>query len=226
VSEAVGAPGGEAARDGAPGGEAAGHDQYAVNTAPFHAFVASATATVERHADAERAIAELREPFSKLLWNDDWLPDAFAVPAVEGGMGGGIGSYLLYRNAARSLSISSLVVPAGAMTPIHDHLGWGLVGLYRGEQHEEVFRRTDGGERDGRAHLDLVDRRHLRRGDFYELIPPDGDIHRVVAANQQPSVSIHLLRNDVGCIERHSFDLEARSVRPFRSGYVNVECKE
>jgi predicted metal-dependent enzyme (double-stranded beta helix superfamily) len=200
-------------------------DEYVVNTAPFHAFVASVVAVVERQSDAEAAIAELRDPFARLLRDDDWLPDAFAVPAVDGGMGGGIGSYLLYRNAARTLSISSLVVPAAAMTPIHDHLGWGLVGLYRGEQHEEVFRRTDAGEREGQADLDLIDRRHLRRGDFYALIPPDGDIHRVVAASAQPSVSIHLLRNDVGCVHRHSFDLEAHEVRPFRSGYVNVECR-
>ncbi|HEY3109166.1 MAG TPA: hypothetical protein VGL23_10470 [Chloroflexota bacterium] len=214
-------------RVGAPGPDRV--DEYALNTAPFHSFVAAAAAIVERHTDAEGAIAELREPFSKLLRDDDWLPDAFAVPAVNSGMGGGIGAYLLYRNAAGTLSISSLVVPAGAMTPIHDHLGWGLVGLYRGEQHEEVFRRTDRGERDGEADLDLVERRHLRSGDFYELIPPEGDIHRVVAAHpegtRQPSVSIHLLRNDVGCIDRHSFDLEAHAVRPFRSGYVNVECQ-
>lgn len=71
-----------------------------------------------------------------------------------------------------------------------------------------------------------MERRHLTRGDFYELIPPDGDIHRVVAANEQPSVSIHLLRNDVGCIHRHQFELEAHAVKPFRSGYVNVECPE
>ena len=201
-------------------------DEYVVNTAPFHEFVAAVTAVVERHADPEPAIAALREPFSRLLRDDGWLPDAYAVPAEKSGMGGGIGSYLLYRNAARTLSISALVVPAGAMTPIHDHLGWGLVGLYRGEQHEEVFRRTDRGEQPGRAELDLVERRHLRRGDFYELIPPEGDIHRVVAAGEQPSVSIHLLRNDVGCIDRHSFDLEASEIRPFRSGYVNVECRD
>ena len=204
--------------------EAEGIDEYTVNTAPFHAFVAAAAAIVARHGEPADAVAELRQPFATLLRDDDWLPDAFAIPAANGGMGGGIGSYLLYRNRDRTLSISSLVVPAGAMTPIHDHLGWGLVGLYRGEQHEEVFRRTDRGEQAGRAELDLVERRHLRRGDFYELIPPDGDIHRVVAADPEPSVSIHLLRNDVGCIDRHSFDLEAHAVRPFRSGYVNVEC--
>jgi len=204
----------------------AARDELYVETPAFKRYVADVAAVLERHADAAQAIAALREPFARLLWSDDWLPDDLASPCARGGMGGGIGSYLLYRNAERTLSISSLVVPAGAQTPVHDHLAWGLVGLYRGEQHEEVFRRTDRGEADGRADLDLVERRHLRRGDFYELIPPEGDIHRVVAANEQPSVSIHLLRNDVGCVHRHSFEPEAHAVKGFRSGYVNVECAD
>ena len=45
---------------------------------------------------------------------------------------------LIFRAADRSLSLFSLVVPPGAATPIHDHLAWGLVGLYRGEQAFEV----------------------------------------------------------------------------------------
>lgn len=201
-------------------------DELYVETPAFRQYVADVESVLARDDDPEAAIAALREPFSRLLWSDDWLPHEFARPAANSGMGGGIGSYLLYRNAERTLSISALVVPAGAMTPVHDHLAWGLVGLYRGEQHEEVFRRTDRGEQDGHADLELVDRRHLRRGDFYELIPPEGDIHRVVAANEQPSVSIHLLRNDVGCIHRHSFEPEEHVVKGFRSGYVNVECAD
>jgi predicted metal-dependent enzyme (double-stranded beta helix superfamily) len=201
-------------------------EEFYVDTAAFKQYVADVTDVLARHEAPAEAIAALREPFSRLLWSDDWLPGEFALPALNSGMGGGIGSYLLYRNAERTLSISSLVVPAGAMTPVHDHLAWGLVGLYRGEQHEEVFRRTDGGDREGRADLELVERRHLGRGDFYELIPPEGDIHRVVAADEQPSVSIHLLRNDVGCIHRHAFEPEEHVVKGFRSGYVNVECAD
>jgi predicted metal-dependent enzyme (double-stranded beta helix superfamily) len=201
-------------------------DQYYVETEPFRAFVRSLAELLDGEPDTDRAIERLREPFGRLLRSDDWLPERFARPAERSGMGGGIGSYLLYRNAERTLSLSSLVVPAGAMTPVHDHLAWGLVGLYRGEQFEEVFARRDAGAASGRADLEVVDRRHLRRGDFYDLRPPEGDIHRVVAANEQPSVSIHLLRNDVGCVHRHAFDPEAHEVRPFRSGYVNVECPE
>ena len=190
--------------------------EYYVDTDSFRSFVASVVQIVETEPDPARAIDRLRGPFGELLHNDDWLPEQFAHPAQNSGMGGGIGSYLLYRNAERTLSVSALVVPAGAMTPVHDHLAWGLVGLYRGEQFEEVFSET----------LDVVDRRHLRRGDVYDLIPPHGDIHRVVAANEQPSVSIHLLRNDVGCIHRHRFDPDTKTTSDFRSGYVNVECPD
>jgi len=65
----------------------------------------------------------------------------------------------------------SLVVPPAAQTPVHDHLAWGLVGLYRGTQDEEIFVREEGG-------LRLTERRALRAGDFYALIPPRDDIHR------------------------------------------------
>jgi predicted metal-dependent enzyme (double-stranded beta helix superfamily) len=108
---------------------------------------------------------------------------------------------------------------------VHDHLAWGLVGLYRGEQEEEVFRRLDDGTAAGVARLERVERRRLRSGDFYELIPPAGDIHRVRSAPESASVSIHMLGNDVGCVDRHVFEPEKSLVLPFRSGYTNAPCR-
>ena len=59
-------------------------------------------------------------------------------------MGGGIGQWLLFRSHDRSLCLFSLVVPPGAMTPIHDHLAWGIIGLYRGNQDEEFYHPGNG----------------------------------------------------------------------------------
>ena len=72
--------------------------------------------------------------------------------------------------------------------------------------------------------LELVDRRPLAAGDFYVLIPPHDDIHRVRTTSPETSVSIHLLTNDTGCVWRHAFDPESGAEQPFRSGYVNVTC--
>ena len=58
------------------------------------------------------------------------------------------------------------------------------------------------------------------------LIPPTDDIHRVRTTSAETSVSIHLLTNDTGCVWRHAFDPDSGEERPFRSGYVNVDCEE
>jgi predicted metal-dependent enzyme (double-stranded beta helix superfamily) len=141
-------------------------------------------------------------------------------------MGGGIGQWLIFRSGARDLCLFALVVPAGSATPVHDHLAWGLIGLYKGEQEESVYARRDDALPVGeREELTLSGRRIVRRGDFYPLLPPAEDIHRVRTLSAETSVSLHLLANDTGCIWRHAFDPETAQVRPFRSGYVNSECE-
>ena len=65
---------------------------------------------------------------------------------------------------------------------------------------------------------------NLKTGDFFALIPPDDDIHRITTTSDVTSVSLHLLTNDTGCIWRHRYDAETGAPAPFRSGYVNVAC--
>ena len=134
-------------------------------------------------------------------------------------MGGGIGQWLLFRAEDRSLTLFSLVVPSGAQTPVHDHLAWGLVGLYRGTQDEDIYaERGDG--------IELVESRALAPGDFYALHPAD----------RRHPPRAHDLAADLGldppAHQRHRLRLAPRLRRgpgertPFRSGYVNVLCDE
>jgi len=199
-------------------------EEYFVEAPLFRSFVETVAGMTAAEARRERVVEHLRPAFADLLRADGWLPEAFGRPSPGSGMGGGIGTYLMYRRP--NLSLMALVVPGGAATPVHDHLAWGLVGLYRGEQDEEVYRRLDDGRTPGVATLELVERRHLSPGDFYSLLPPDGDIHRVRTTSEEPSISIHLLGNDIGCIWRHAYEPESNAVRDFRSGYANVECKD
>jgi predicted metal-dependent enzyme (double-stranded beta helix superfamily) len=194
-------------------------EEFVLDTPVVRAFVADVRAAIAAASSPEQACEALRPRFAELLADPDWLPAGYRSDAPESGMGGGIGQWLLYRAEDGSLSLFSLVVPPGSATPIHDHLAWGLVGLYRGEQDEEIYARRDGA-------LELVERRSLAPGGFYVLIPPRDDIHRVRTTSAETSVSIHLLTNDTGCVWRHSFDEASGEERPFRSGYVNVACAD
>jgi predicted metal-dependent enzyme (double-stranded beta helix superfamily) len=197
---------------------------YIVETAEIRALVEETQRLMGSVAsDAERV--RLLEPaFKRLLAADGWLPEEYAAPDETSGMGGGIGQYALYRAEDGSLCLFSLVVPAGATTPVHDHLAWGLIGLYRGRQSETVYRRLDDGSTEGQARLEVANEQAVEQGEFFALLPPDGDIHRVSTISDEPSVSIHLLANDTACVWRHSFDPDAGTVTAFRSGYSNAAC--
>ena len=196
-------------------------DEWLLDTAVVRDFIAGVREEIAGAASPSEACERIRPGFAELLADPNWLPPAYAEPAPESGMGGGIGQWLLFRAGDGSLSLFSLVVPPEAQTPVHDHLAWGLVGLYRGTQDEEIYAES-GGEGAG---IELVERRALVPGDFYALLPPRDDIHRVRTTSDETSVSIHLLTNDTGCVWRHAYDPESGEARPFRSGYVNVECR-
>jgi predicted metal-dependent enzyme (double-stranded beta helix superfamily) len=193
-------------------------DEYVLDTVVVRSFIDSVRAAISVAASAGEAVERIRPGFTDLLSDPEWLPAAYQEPAPQSGMGGGIGQWLLYRAAGGALSLFSLVVPPGAQTPVHDHLAWGLVGLYRGTQDEEIFA-------GGAGVLRLTQRRVLRPGDFYALIPPRDDIHRVRTTSAETSVSIHLLTNDTGCVWRHTYDPDSGEEHPFRSGYANVPCE-
>jgi 3-mercaptopropionate dioxygenase len=194
-------------------------DEFVLDAPLVRGFISSVRESIGTAASPEHACSAIRPRFAELLADPDWLPAEYRKSAPESGMGGGIGQWLLFRATDRSLSLFSLVVPEGVQTPVHDHLAWGLVGLYQGTQDEEIYAERDGG-------LELVESRSLGPCDFYALIPPRDDIHRVRTTSAETSVSIHLLTNDTGCVWRHTYDPESGRQTPFRSGYVNVPCSD
>jgi 3-mercaptopropionate dioxygenase len=193
--------------------------ELALDTPVVRGFVDGVRAEIAAASSPAEACERIRPRFAELLADPDWLPLEYQADAPESGMGGGIGQWLLCRAEDGTLSLFSLVVPAGSETPVHDHLAWGLVGLYRGTQDEEIYARREDA-------LELVERRALVPGDFYVLLPPRDDIHRVRTTSAETSVSIHLLANDTGCVWRHAYDPDSGEARPFRSGYVNVACDD
>ncbi|MCB0086139.1 MAG: hypothetical protein KDE47_34600, partial [Caldilineaceae bacterium] len=147
-------------------------DEWLLDAPLMREFIEKVNEVRSREPDPTKIVAEIRPHFAKLLADQSWLPGSFMAEAEgESGMGGKIGMWLLYRAGDGGLAFSALVLPPKAQTPVHDHLAWGLVGLYRGEQDEEVFGRKDSGETTGHAELEVTERNVLKPGDFYELLP-------------------------------------------------------
>lgn len=206
-----------------------GHDQhhdfgFIVEAPEIRALVDEARRLTAEISDTRQRVDALRPAFARLLSSDNWLPKEYGEPDLRSGMGGGIGQYALYRAEDGSLCLFSLVIPPGSQTPIHDHLAWGLIGVYRGVQDETVYRRTDDGRDESKAALEIARQQTVKRGEFYALLPPLDDIHYVKTVSDTPSISIHLLANDTACVTRHRFDAASGVVTPFRSGYSNARC--
>lgn len=202
------------------------HFGFLVDVPEIRALIDETRRLTTELADVNERVNALRPAFRELLAADQWLPKEYGEPDAKSGMGGGIGQYALYRAEDGSLCLFSLVIPTGAQTPVHDHLAWGLIGVYRGVQDETVYRRIDDGRDETRARLEVARQQTVKHGEFYTLIPPLDDIHYVKTVSDTPSVSIHLLANDTACVTRHRFDVASGIVTPFRSGYSNAKCAE
>ena len=200
------------------------HFGFLVDTPEIRTLIAETERLMHDVADDGTRVELLRPAFAKLLAANGWLPDKYAVPDTSSRMGGGIGQYALYRAHDGSLCLFALVIPAGSRTPVHDHLAWGLVGIYRGQQDETIYERLDDGSDAAHATLAVKQRQILSAGEFYALLPPQDDIHYVETVSDTASISIHLLANDTACVWRHRYEPAVGTVSAFRSGYSNAPC--
>ena len=206
----------------------ANHDHFGflVERPEIRALVAETERLMREVADDRTRVEQLRPAFAKLLAAEGWLPDEYAQPDFKSRMGGGIGQYALYRAEDGSLCLFSLVMPSGSRTPVHDHLAWGLVGIYRGEQDETIYRRLDDGQDEGKATSRSSSSSVSAPASSTRCCRRRDDIHYVETMSETPSISIHLLANDTACVWRHRYEPEAGTVTAFRSGYSNAPCRD
>ncbi|MEI7290780.1 cysteine dioxygenase [Paraburkholderia tropica] len=161
----------------------------------------------EEPALIERGLAALCD----LVRDDDWLPDAFAQPSPERYC-----QYLLHADARERFSVVSFVWGPGQRTPVHDHTVWGLIGVLRGAEYAQAYRRdAQGALREDGAEV------RLARGDVEAVSPAIGDIHRVRNAfDDRVSISIHVYGANIGAVRRATYPADAPP-KPFISGYSN-----
>lgn len=157
-------------------------------SAPLQEFLRAAERLAAREADWTRLVAQLALPFRQLLTEPDLLtPEQQQL---------GPGSYVqhaLYSSPSGRLALVALVWRPGARTPIHDHIAWGLAGVYRGCERETRYEWCD---HDGTPRLRVGETHEVAAGEVVPIVPP-GDIHQVTNPLAGPTVSLHLYGGNI-----------------------------
>jgi predicted metal-dependent enzyme (double-stranded beta helix superfamily) len=144
----------------------------------FAEFIRDAEATID---DAE-AIARRLQP---LLAQDGWLAPEHRAPGADR-----YRQHLLHVSSCRRLSVVALVWRPGQRTPIHDHVAWCVVGVYRGLERETRYRLVDGA-------LERTTTIEAGPGHVEVLLPPAENIHSVQAGGDELTISIHVYGADI-----------------------------
>ena len=181
-------------------------------------FVEDFRNVVARDRGTPGLLPALRGPTETLLRDPSWITEAQRRAIL-----GTTATWALYRSQHPDLCIFTMVVAPGEMTRVHNHLTDGWVGVVQGEQIERKFRRCDDGSRPGYADLALVAEERIGLGGLTSIRHPDEDIHQIVTVSREASVSLHVLCNDLGTVERQAFDPDAHEATTFVSGYTNVD---
>jgi len=117
-----------------------------------------------------------------------------------------------------SFSVATAVWDVGQITPIHDHGTWGVIGIWRGVEHEERFRRAEA-PLDKPAPISFLKKWDAPAGEVFVCCTSDADIHRVSCGSEIPVVGIHVYGGDIGAIERHAYDEATGVAKAFVSGW-------
>ena len=164
--------------------------EYARRRVVIRAMTSLAFASFVR--DAERLIGDphaIADRLRPLLALDGWLEPRHQL--------GGRDTYrqhLLYVSPSRRLSVVALVWLPGQRTPIHDHVSWCVVGVYRGAESEVHYELV---ERNGRRCLVPVAVLEAPAGHVEALVPPASNIHSVAASGSGKTISIHVYGADI-----------------------------
>ncbi|WP_118182572.1 cysteine dioxygenase [Paraburkholderia phosphatilytica] len=174
-------------------------------------FIGEIATLVDTAPDETTLIEQGKASLAQLVAVDDWLPAAYAQPSPERYQ-----QFLLYADARQRFSVVSFVWGPGQRTPVHDHTVWGLIGVLRGAERAQAYRRDEHG-----ALLAAGPEALLERGDVEAVSPALGDVHRVSNAyDDRVSISIHVYGANIGAVERYVYPEDGPPKR-FISGYSN-----
>ena len=189
--------------------QAVAHLPWSESSIALMEFIGGVRRIVRAEANQRRAAGAVAELLASYLRIDDLLTEDQMQPDPKK-----YRQHVLHVENDSSFSVAALVWLPGQETPIHDHVSWCVVGVYKGAEHEIRYELR---QQEGETYLAQTGDGLSRDGSVDVLLPP-GDIHKVANAGSDLAVSIHIYGANLaalGCSIRHRYDLPVRPMMPF-----------
>jgi len=141
------------------------------------AFIADVKAIIAAQGETEAALEEMAARMRVLIAHPAVHASTHTVVGNAHTPGSGGGKRAPLYTDDTGLTLVRARFGPEALTPIHDHGTWGIVGVYRGRDRYQRWQRLDAGTDEGEARLALIDERVLEPGDVAIIPPMPQDIH-------------------------------------------------
>jgi predicted metal-dependent enzyme (double-stranded beta helix superfamily) len=181
-------------------------------------FIGDVKAILEREGPSEQGLNRIAERMSALVKNPAIADDAGVVlrniheRRGQQDAGAAPSTGPLYEDDSGLVLVRARFGPE-QMTPIHTHNSWGIVGIYRGRDRYQTWRRLDDGDGPGEARVELVEERIMEPGDVAIIPPPPQDIHAQQGYDGDVAYELVLFGSNRMRDDRLYFDPEAQTAQ-------------
>jgi predicted metal-dependent enzyme (double-stranded beta helix superfamily) len=182
-------------------------------TTPVESFIADVKSILAEEGSSEAGLERIADRMRAFVRDDAVLE---SHEEISGNIHTGRQSTPLYTDETGLTLVRARFGPE-AMTPIHSHGSWGVIGVYRGRDRYQIWRRLDAGSGEGEAEVEMIDERILEPGDVVILPPPPQDIHAQQGYDGEAAYEFVLFGANTMILPRLYFDAEqgvAREVVP------------
>lgn len=153
------------------------------------------------HANSQMDIIHtVAQSMQKLLGNDYLFENEYIRALRKGWTDGKI-----YESEHHKFVIYAFGWSPGVETPIHDHLTWGVMGIYLNQLQITEFS-LEATDQKGVYDLQSKDKYIADRGSIAYIISPEDEIHHITNPSSDFSLSIHVYGHELS--EYNVFDLE------------------
>lgn len=189
-----------------------------VSSKALHDYCAEWSDPLGKFADTESKIAYVRQRLPALLRNQPLI--TAILHDIKRDAGGPErrrhmlfdNEWLLHLDAKRRFSVRMYLYRPGAVTFIHDHSSWGVLGSVSGKMEIVKYCRKDDRQKSGYALIEETKRITCIPGRTDSTLPLDKGIHRVGNPTDQTIVVINVYGTPLRRLYINRFDIENNRV--------------